>query len=196
LIKDLQDGFHVAAPKFTYPNGKFQPSTRKFPELKHLLVVRNSVFRPLFSGSQIERDYFGFYLEKQKEPVRLTDRFPVGGFFVIKRNVFEELKGFDEKFFIYFEDTDFFKRLLEKGYSILYDPRAVIIHYHGFSTKKASLCSKYHKIKSYYLYLRKHCKNMLMLFILGVFMVFYVPFAAFLEFCNFLIKEKSWESAS
>lgn len=196
LVKDLEGGFHVAVPKFTYPSGKFQPSTRKFPELKHLLVVRNSVFRSLFSGSQIERDYFGFDLEKQKEPVKLTDRFPLGGFFVIKRNVFEELGGFDEEFFIYFEDTDFFKRLLEKGYSILYDPRAVITHFHGFSTKKASLRSKYHKIKSYYLYSKKHSQNTLMPCALAAFTVFYLPLIAFMEFCNFTLKEKNWESVS
>jgi GT2 family glycosyltransferase len=52
-----------------------------------------------------------------------------GMFILIKKDVFNELSGFDDKrFFMYFEDVDLCRRVNNKGYSIIYDPSQHVVH--------------------------------------------------------------------
>lgn len=54
---------------------------------------------------------------------------------LIRTSVFRELKGFDERFFLYFEDFDLSLRMAEKG-KVAYNPAMRIQHLGGFSAKK------------------------------------------------------------
>jgi|YNPNPStandDraft_1061719.scaffolds.fasta_scaffold77505_2 GT2 family glycosyltransferase len=51
-----------------------------------------------------------------------------GAAFAIKRKVFEELGGFDERFFLYMEDTDLSWRARLAGYKCLYVPQSIVYH--------------------------------------------------------------------
>ena len=65
---------------------------------------------------------------------------PAGAFFMIRRAVWEELQGFDERFYpVWFEDVDFCWRARERGYRMCYTPKAVAKHTGGHSLKKISL---------------------------------------------------------
>jgi len=193
LKRELEKSGGVVAPSFLNPDLTFQPSTRKYPDLKHLLVSRNSPLRKLFSETELERDYFGLDLENLAHPLILEDRFPLGGFFMIKRETFEKLGGFDERFFLYFEDTDFFKRVKEAGYPIILVPQAKIIHWHGYSQVSVRLKSNFHKLKSFYLYICKHLKGRFPMKLLLFFLTLvYLPFLAFLKFLDLQLKEKRW----
>ena len=44
----------------------------------------------------------------------------MGAFFFVRRNVFEALGGFDERFFVYYEDMDFAVRASELGWSSVF----------------------------------------------------------------------------
>jgi N-acetylglucosaminyl-diphospho-decaprenol L-rhamnosyltransferase len=44
----------------------------------------------------------------------------MGAFFLVRREVFEALGGFDERFFVYFEDMDFAQRARQRGWSSVY----------------------------------------------------------------------------
>jgi hypothetical protein len=48
---------------------------------------------------------------------------------VIKRSAFEEVRGFDEKIFMYAEDVDLSWRLRARGYNLKYIPQAIVKHY-------------------------------------------------------------------
>ena len=50
----------------------------------------------------------------------------VGGSFLIQRALFTELHGFDERFFLFFEDTDLCKRVGLAGKKVLYEPSIVV----------------------------------------------------------------------
>ncbi len=56
-----------------------------------------------------------------------------GGALFIRRDIFQELGGFDEQFFMYFEDMDFCLRLQRRGYTILLDTEHHLIHLGGQS---------------------------------------------------------------
>ncbi|MDA8777046.1 glycosyltransferase [Pontimonas sp.] len=58
--------------------------------------------------------------------------FGTGSAMFVRRSVFDELGGFDESFFMFFEDVDFGWRLNLAGYTYLYQPQSVAFHrYHG-----------------------------------------------------------------
>ena len=184
----------VAAPRFLNPDHSFQPSTRMFPSLKHVLVSRTSPLRIFFKNSKIKKEYFGYKLEKIEEPIFLEESFPLGGFFMIPRQIFENLKGFDEQFFLFFEDADFFKRLIESGYSLIYEPRAKIIHFHGFSRKEAPFKSEFQKLRSFFLYTKKHSKNPIEKLIVFILSLTYNLIIAFRYFINIPVKESQWKA--
>lgn len=64
-----------------------------------------------------------------------------GAAFVIKRSVLEQIGGFDESFFIYYEDTDLSLRAMLAGYVCLYVPSSVVYHQYTlrFSPRKCFL---------------------------------------------------------
>ncbi len=57
----------------------------------------------------------------------------IGACFFVRKDIFEKLNGFDERFFIYFEEVDFCKRLIDLGYKVYFNPFAKILHYKGSS---------------------------------------------------------------
>ena len=65
---------------------------------------------------------------------------PAGAFCMVRRDVWEELQGFDERFFpLWFEDVDFCWRARERGYRMYYTPQAVAKHTGGHSLQNISL---------------------------------------------------------
>jgi len=65
---------------------------------------------------------------------------PAGAFLMIRRDVWQELNGFDERFYpLWFEDVDFCWRARERGYRMCYTPDAVAKHTGGHSLAKISL---------------------------------------------------------
>jgi GT2 family glycosyltransferase len=65
---------------------------------------------------------------------------PAGAFLMIRREVWEELQGFDERFYpLWFEDVDFCWRARERGYRMRYTPEAVAKHTGGHSLGNISL---------------------------------------------------------
>jgi GT2 family glycosyltransferase len=65
---------------------------------------------------------------------------PAGAFLMIRRDVWQELNGFDERFHpLWFEDVDFCWRARQRGYRMRYTPDAVAKHTGGHSIAKISL---------------------------------------------------------
>jgi GT2 family glycosyltransferase len=51
-----------------------------------------------------------------------------GTAFLIRKEIFEKIGGFDENFFLYFEESDLCKRVKEAGGKIFFEPKAKLIH--------------------------------------------------------------------
>jgi GT2 family glycosyltransferase len=64
---------------------------------------------------------------------------PAGAFLMVRRDAWEALGGFDEGFHpLWFEDVDFLKRAVERGYRVVYVPRASAMHSGGHAARKIS----------------------------------------------------------
>lgn len=61
---------------------------------------------------------------------------PCGAAAIYRKSIFEEIGGFDESFFLYFEDVDFNFRAQLRGYTCHYVPTGVVFHRSGFSTSR------------------------------------------------------------
>jgi len=62
----------------------------------------------------------------------------------------DEVGGFDERYFMYFEDVDWARRFWEKGLKVMYFPKVTMYHYHFQSSKGknifTSIFNKYSRI--------------------------------------------------
>lgn len=67
-----------------------------------------------------------------------------GASMMLQKDLFTELGGFDERFFMYYEDTDLSFRLRKKGLKIRYCPKAVVRHIHTGSSGEWSPFFTYH----------------------------------------------------
>jgi GT2 family glycosyltransferase len=84
-----------------------------------------------------------------------------GAVLMVRSDYFEAVGGFDENFFLYFEETDLCKRFTEHGFELWANGQAVAEHIGGGSVKKGSVlmvsgCIAEHYYRSRYYYFRKH----------------------------------------
>lgn len=79
-----------------------------------------------------------------------------------RKSVLDEVGIFDEKFFMYFEETDLCKRIKDKGYDIKLVKDAKIIHLEGQSNKNTLQKKEISKRSEFY-YFRKHHPNQIWL---------------------------------
>ncbi len=78
-----------------------------------------------------------------------------GSVFLISRQLFLKLNGFDEKFFLYFEEVDLCKRVKDLGYEIVIYPKIKIIHIWKATTPKIKKIKTIFENSRRY-YFRKH----------------------------------------
>ncbi len=119
---DQQGDFGLIGSQLLNPDGSVQASARKFPTLMDLLANRLS-FLPFLSRRSRR------YLLKGKdlqEPTQVD--WMVGAAMLMKKDMFTSIGGFDERFFIFFEDTDLCRRLSQEGHEVWYHPHSQMIH--------------------------------------------------------------------
>ncbi len=132
LDQNLEVG--VVGPKLLSSDGSVQTEMAKFPAVLPQILILLRLHRLRFFQKLV---YPKFDYEKTQEAEHL-----MGAALMIRRAVFEEVGGFDEKFFLWFEETDLLKRISDKGYKIVYVPEAIVTHLVGQSTKQLNPIKK------------------------------------------------------
>ena len=92
---------------------------------------------------------------------------------LIRRNVFERVGLFDERFFLSLEDLDFCLRAQAVGYSLLFVPEAHVWHKGSASTAHNKPMRRYHMVRSTVLFLKKHTSIALSPLVLVFWMLVY-----------------------
>lgn len=77
-----------------------------------------------------------------------------GAALVITKKIFDNIGGFDENFFMYFEDEDLCKRIRKRGYKVLYYPETSVLH-KGGKSRRSFLRQKLQFFKSLFFYVKK-----------------------------------------
>jgi GT2 family glycosyltransferase len=105
-------------------DGKVQASARRFPDLTTGVAGRTSWLSRVLPGNPLTRRNL---TTASGEGLRQVD-WVSGALMLIRREVFDALGGFDERFFLYWEDADFCKRAAMAGWSTWYAPVAEVVH--------------------------------------------------------------------
>ncbi len=80
----------------------------------------------------------------------------MGAFFYVRRILFEHLEGFDERFFVYFEDVDFAYRANQQEWQTVYLACAQVYHRGCGTSEQVKARRLYYNLKSRILYGYKH----------------------------------------
>jgi len=143
---NLQDNLGIIGCRLIDGKGRFLPESKR------------NVPKPLVSVKKIfgnSKDYYATHLS-QHETGKVD--ILVGAFMLMKRDLYNNLKGFDEDYFMYGEDVDLSYRAVKMGLDNIYFGNTTVIHYKGESTLKDIRYAKrfYQAMKIFY---KKHFRN-------------------------------------
>lgn len=100
------------------------------PESKRNIPTINVAFKKILGFS---KSYYANHLSENENG---EADILVGAFMLIKKNVYDDVGGFDEDYFMYGEDIDLSYKVLKAGYKNYYFGEVKVIHYKGESTLK------------------------------------------------------------
>ena len=110
-------------------NAKLQPATSFSQVMPGIFAEIDNFFGNVFSKIL----YFNKINFNNTESFIYVKGFISGADMMMKRNVYQILDGFDEDFFMYYEETELSARVKKLGYRIANIPQAKIIHLEGAS---------------------------------------------------------------
>ena len=134
LVAALHRDAEAAAvgPKVLNEDGTVYPSARSIPSLR--TGIGHVLFSRAWPGNPWTRSY-----RQERESMELPR--PVGWLsgscLLVRRSSFDAVGGFDEGYFMYFEDVDLGYRFGKAGWRNLYEPSSVVTHIGGRSTATA-----------------------------------------------------------
>ncbi|NKE63045.1 glycosyltransferase family 2 protein [Lentzea sp. PSKA42] len=133
-------------PLIREPSGEVYPSARLLPSVGR--GVGHALFGAVWKSNPWTRAY-----RQEKAPEERTAGWLSGSCFLMRREAFDSVGGFDEKYFMYFEDVDLGDRVGRAGWLNVYVPDAEVTHIGGHSTARSSerMLREHHR--SAYLYL-------------------------------------------
>jgi N-acetylglucosaminyl-diphospho-decaprenol L-rhamnosyltransferase len=144
LLETLEGDPRAGAcgPRLVREDGSFQVS----------FGGRVSFFREAIQKTLLN-PYYAIRLGSMRRPRRVG--WVSGACLLARRAALDEAGGFDEKFFLYFEDIDLCRRLTRRGWKVLFVPRARVFHLGGAATRVFSP-SRYEYRRSQLLFYGKH----------------------------------------
>lgn len=137
-IMEQNTGIGILGPKTLNSDMTQQKTVRADPAFITQLFVPTKM-KKLFPQWKALKKYYcdDFDYEKSAFVRQLQ-----GSFLLIRREIFDKIGLFDEKFFIWFEEVDFCLRVRKAGYKILYSPAIKIIQHGGKSFSKLNTIKK------------------------------------------------------
>ncbi len=130
--------------------GRVSRTCARFPRPRHFLSQ-------MLGLSRISSRLFSTHLmlEWDHQQNREVDHV-MGAFFLIRRRLFEALKGFDERFFVYLEDLDLSLRARRAGWHSYYLADALAWHKGGGTSEQVMARRVFYSLQSRILYGFKH----------------------------------------
>lgn len=162
-------------------NEKIMRTCRRFPTLKNLFAESTGL-------SKLNKRTGWKMLEWDHKSSREVDQL-IGAYFLIRKNLFGNLNGFDERFFVYSEEVDLSYRAKKSGYASYFCHSLKCIHYGGGCTESIKSKRLYLSIFGRILFFKKHL-NFFKFFIALFIILVIEPFSRLLFLLlNFQAKE-------
>jgi GT2 family glycosyltransferase len=131
-------------------HGNINPNCARFPSWQHLAA------RSLALDRLLPARFPAHYLsESEHRRTQEVDQVS-GAFFLVRRRLFEQLAGFDERFFVYFEELDFSVRARRAGFSSAFLAGTRAVHHGSGSAEQVPVRRLYYWWRSRTHYCWKH----------------------------------------
>lgn len=118
----------VLGVKLVGRDGALQPSCRYFPTPWNVFLARTGLGRFLPKTRMVDD------MKWEHASVRECDWVP-GCYYLVRRQVLDQLGLFDPRYFLYYEEVDHCKRVKEAGWQVVYYPHTSVVHIGGESAK-------------------------------------------------------------
>jgi len=150
LTKALIDNedWAIAAPSLVSTDGTVQPSGYDFPDIADAFKDLAPDFAAYWARNQSQND--------AAESVGKTIGYPLGAIMLVKKSIFDQAGGFDERYFLYSEEIDLCRRISNLGHGVGHVPYARAVHIGGASTSQNRLSSISHLYLSKLTYFYRH----------------------------------------
>ena len=132
---DLHPRAGVIGPQMLFPDGRWQPSRRSFPTVSGT-IVRRTPLRTILRPETRQLDHY-LLEDRPVEPVQAD--WMLAAFLLLRREMLDELGGFDEQFRLYGEDIELSYRAAKAGWERWYVPAAVVTHRYAAETDRRLL---------------------------------------------------------
>ncbi|MGH2905078.1 MAG: glycosyltransferase family 2 protein [Solirubrobacteraceae bacterium] len=136
----------IVGPLLRQPNGRIQRSAGRAPNLVTEALNKTMLHRVI-------RYYtYGSWNHTDDRGVDWV----CGACMMIRREVFENVGGFDERFFMFMEDVDLCKRVRDAGYEVRFTAQAAAVHHGGGSQAAVKTAMLLESERSVRMYFGKH----------------------------------------
>jgi len=163
---EINNDIGIVGIRLLNPDLTIQRSSYTFPSTKtvffHILNFKRLL--PLIKILLNKLPFLSHILDKELRSYIFYDNIksPIevevvpGACMLVRKEIFESIGGFDEKFFLYFEDIDLCKRIKENNYKIILIPETGIVHYGGASFRVSFFDFSPERYKGIIYYFAKH----------------------------------------
>ncbi len=127
----------AVGPKVVSPDGSLQATGRQFPRALTGLFGRTTLLTRLWPANPISRQ--NLVSADAEAPIDVD--WVAGTCVMIRTQAFRAVGGFDERFFLYWEDADLCQRLRARGGRVVFVPSAVVEHAAAQSSDRARVRS-------------------------------------------------------
>ncbi|MCX6744128.1 MAG: glycosyltransferase family 2 protein [Candidatus Parcubacteria bacterium] len=148
----LNSKIDLGTCQLIYPDGSRQNNIKNNPGLcdQLLILLKLHHLIQLKCLKQYLAKDFDYTKEQEVKQI-------MGAFTLVKNEVIADLGGWDEDYFLWWEDLDLCKRAQAKGYQIWYTPQTKVIHYEAKSfEQEVSLVKQKRFNRGMEFYFRKH----------------------------------------
>ena len=132
-VLEVDESVGAVAPRIEYPDGSLAHSLRRFPSLRATYaqaLFLHRIFPRAAWTTEIVKDDDAYAAPQSPDWVS-------GACVLVRRSAMERIGGWDERFFLYCEDTDLCRRLRSAGFDVRFEPRAVALHVEGASSDRS-----------------------------------------------------------
>lgn len=116
----------IIGPRLLYSDGATQDSFRHFPRVFDIFIKRASFLKKLFHKRLA---HFLMWNVDFTKPIEVD--WIVGACFMTRKIAWEDVGGFDKRFFLFFEDTDLCRKMWTKNWKVVFNPNFKARHHHN-----------------------------------------------------------------
>lgn len=141
--------------RLRHADGSFQPTCRRFPTITNMVFARGSAVSRLLR--QDESGDARYTLPDYRETTEVPA--VAATMVLVRRELFAQVGGFDNRYFMYMEDTDLSLRLKQAGRVNVFVPGAGGVHHWGRGGRAGRLTRLRRHHMSIWKYFLKHFPN-------------------------------------